>query len=263
MKLINGFKSYAPTMAKQNTGFDKKSYEFLFKLEEKNFWFKSRNRLIIYFIGKYFGNKGLFLEIGCGTGFVLQGIKENFSQIKCHGSEIYTKGLKFSQKRVPDSELFQMDARNIPFKNKYNLVGAFDVIEHIEEDEIVLRQIYKTLKKSGVVTITVPQHQFLWSKIDEFAFHKRRYNKKDLINKLQKSGFKIIRATSFVSVLLPFMFISRFINKQNTFDPVKEFQINFILNKIFEWCLAIERVLIKVGFNFPFGGSLIIAAKKK
>jgi 2-polyprenyl-3-methyl-5-hydroxy-6-metoxy-1,4-benzoquinol methylase len=158
-----------------------------------------------------------------------------------------------------------MDARFIPYESELDAIGAFDVLEHIEEDEVVLEQIYKALKPGGIVFITVPQHRWLWSIVDEYACHVRRYVANELHNKARKTGFDIIRSTSFVSTLLPAMFLSRFFQrgkKNMNIDEMAELRINPILNKIFEWFLGFELALIRIGISLPIRGSRLLIARK-
>lgn len=261
--MIDGFPAYAPALAQSNDGFDAESHSILYMLESKNFWFKSRNRLIQWTLKKYFKTDGKFLEIGCGTGFVLNGLKTEYPDLDCFGSEIHISGLKLARARLTDVALYQMDARNIPFENEYDVIGAFDVIEHIEDDQEVLLQMYKAIKPGGGIILTVPQHPFLWGPADEYAFHKRRYTRKELISKVKNAGFQIQRVTSFVTILSPFMMISRLLDRGNkSYKPDNELKINFFLNKIFEIVQYIEIFFIKLGITFPFGGSLLIVAKK-
>lgn len=106
---------------------------------------------------------------------------------------------------------------------------------------------------------------FLWSIVDEYSFHKRRYKRKELIRKVKDTWFQIVRNTSFVSFLLSMMLLSRIRRQKarDNFDPVAELKINPCLNMILENMLAIERTFIKCGFSFPAGGSLLMIAKRK
>jgi SAM-dependent methyltransferase len=159
----------------------------------------------------------------------------------------------------------QMDARNIPFENEFEVIGAFDVLEHIKEDEKVLTQIYSALKPEGLMLLTVPQHAWLWSPIDEFACHERRYGAADLHQKIEASGFRIIRSTSFVTTLLPAMMISRLIQKKvfdKKFDAMAELKVSPWLNSLFSRILSAELELIKKGCNFSVGGSRLVVSRK-
>jgi len=73
------------------------------------------------------------------------------------GSDVFVAGLTFASQRLPDVEFLQIDGRDIPYVSEYDALGAFDVLEHIEEDERVLAQIHEALKPSGKLLLTVPQ----------------------------------------------------------------------------------------------------------
>ena len=203
--------------------------------------------------------------IGCGTGFVLSGIQREFQDIKLFGSDIFSEGLVYAEERVPEATFFQMDARNIPFENEFDVIGAFDVIEHIEEDEVVFSQIFRAVKSGGGIILTVPQHQWLWSKNDEIACHKRRYSPKGLMAKVEKAGFRILRLTSFVSFLLPLMAASRLRWRLGTMeqkDSGSELRQPPFINVLLKGVLGIERSLIRKGASFPAGGSLLCVGLK-
>jgi len=262
--LVRGYPALAPELAEVNDGFDANFFAELANLEAGNFWFRSRNRLIIWALQRYFPEAQSFFEIGCGTGFVLSGIGHAFPRLSLFGSEIYSIGLTYSAERLENATLFQMDARKIPFENEFDIIGAFDVLEHIEEDEFVLSQIYKATCRDGGIILTVPQHEWLWSQTDKCACHVRRYESQDLRVKVEKAGFKVIKTTSFVSLLLPVMLISR-LTKQRVseqFDPMAELKVHGSLNFAFERMLGIERGLIQSGINLPLGGSLLLIGRK-
>lgn len=248
-----------------NTGFKPHYFKELAKLESGNFWFRARNRIILWALHKYSPDLKSFLEIGCGTGFVISGISKRLPKVKLFGSEYLEEGLVFARQRVPTANFTQMDARNIPYESEFDAIGAFDVLEHIKEDEDVLQQIYKALKPDGMVFITVPQHRWLWSAVDEYACHARRYSVKELHQKVGRTGFEFIRSTSFVSTLLPAMYLSRLLQRSKMdvgMDAMAELRINPILNKIFEWLLNFELTLIRIGVSFPVGGSRLLVARK-
>lgn len=261
---IDGFITFSKDLAKDNKGFDSKNFEKLFKLESNSFWFMARNDLLIWAIKKHFAKAKTFLEIGCGTGFVLSGIEKTIPALSLTGTEIYTKGLSFTSQRLKHAELFQMDARHIPFFDEFDVIGAFDVLEHIENDELVLSQMHKAVsRKGGGIIITVPQHMFMWSKTDVDACHVRRYSSKELISKVENAGFTVVETTSFVSLLFPLMAISRYINRFSNRNGNTELNLGNLTNKLFKKVLDFERILIKLGVSFPCGGSLLLIAKVK
>ena len=246
-------------------GFKSQYFEELAKLEDGNFWFRVRNRLILWALHKYAPELKNFFEIGCGTGFVISAISKQFPGLKLLGSDYFEEGLIYARQRVPSVEFKQMDVRSIPYESEWDAIGAFDMLEHVQEDEIVLQQIYKALKPGGIMFVTVPQHRWLWCSFDEIACHARRYTVNELHKKVSKAGFKIMRSTSFVTTLLPAMFMSRYLhhNKKDVrIDAIAEFRIHPVLNKIFESFLCFELFLIQAGVSLPIGGSRVLVACK-
>jgi len=258
------FFSFAPGLAASNEGFCAGYFEQLFKAESKNFWFRSRNQLLVWALRKFFPDAQSFFEIGCGTGYVLSAIKCAFPSLALYGSDVYSDGLIFAKQRLPSIDLLQIDARRIPFEMEFDVIGAFDVLEHINEDNRVLHQMFRATKPEGGIIITVPQHPFLWSIVDEYSCHKRRYSKNELAKKVTDAGFHVMHATSFVSILLPFMLLSRIRRNRSldTFDPMAEIEIGRNMNAVLEKILAVERLFIRCGFSLPVGGSLLMIAKR-
>ena len=262
--LIAGFPAFAPALATGNQGYDPAYFAHLYSLEAHNYWFRARNALLTWALTKYFRTARMFLEIGCGTGFVLAGLGRAMPELALHASEMSSSGLPFAAERVPRAELFQMDARAIPFVEHFDVVGLFDVIEHIEDDAAVLAQAHRALRQGGGLLITVPQHAFLWSQYDEHAHHVRRYSAQELRAKVLRAGFRVVMMTSFVSLLLPLMLLSRRLRRKSAadYDVLADLRVGRLTNFVLESILAIERVLIRIGIRFPAGGSLLLVARR-
>jgi SAM-dependent methyltransferase len=259
-----GFPAFAPALAAGNPGYDDAYFAELYTLEARNYWFRARNALLTWAMRKYFHAARVFLEIGCGTGFVLAGFARAMPQLSMHASEVSSTGLPFAAQRVPQAALFQMDARAIPFADHFDVIGMFDVLEHIEEDVTVLGEARRALRAGGGLIITVPQHRFLWSVYDEHAHHVRRYAATELRAKVLKAGFRIVMMTSFVSLLLPLMALSRRLPQKRAaaYDVLAELRVSRFANFLLESVLAVERGLIRLGLRFPVGGSLLLVAQR-
>lgn len=262
VQYVAGFPAWAPEMAHEGGGFKAEYFENLASIEAGNFWFQSRNELIVWALRKYFPALRSLLEVGCGTGYVLSAIAHAFPAAKLVGSEIFTAGLGFAATRAPGASFVQMDARRIPYSAEFDVVAAFDVVEHIQEDVTVLESLHRAVKPGGGIVLTVPQHAWLWSTADDYACHERRYGAGELQGKLKCAGFAIVRSTSFVSVLLPAMLMSRRGVSGKAFDPMDEFRIGPGLNLALRKVLDLERLLIRMGINFPLGGSRLVVARK-
>jgi SAM-dependent methyltransferase len=261
--LVDGFPLLAPHTAAEGAGYESHFHAELASLEQGNFWFQARNELIVWALHRYHPELRSFLEIGCGTGFVLSSIAARFPHAALTGSEIFSSGLPFAAGRVPQAELIQMDARTIPYVEHFDAVGAFDVLEHIKDDELVLREIHGSLRPGGGLIVTVPQHRWLWSHQDTAACHERRYAAAELRRKVQRAGFSIIFESSFVSLLLPLMYLSR-IRKQDldAFDPLAELRIGNLANRMLLFVMRMEGLLIRSGIRMPVGGSRLLVARK-
>lgn len=262
---LAGFPAFAPELSGRIEGFNPALHAELSRLEADNFWFRARNRLIAWAIRRYFPAAKTFLEIGCGTGYVLSGIRAVLPQARLSASEVQAEALPYAANRVPGATLLQMDARAIPFEAEFELIGAFDVIEHIEEDAAVLREIHRASAPGGGLLITVPQHPFLWSDFDEYSHHVRRYRAPELRRTLTAAGFEMIRITSFVSLLLPLMLLSRLGRRRasQNYDPLRELRVKSWANYVLEKVLDMERVTIQWGLSWPAGGSLLVAARRR
>ncbi|SDC22173.1 Methyltransferase domain-containing protein [Cupriavidus sp. YR651] len=250
--------------ANSGAGFHEEDFATLARLESDSFWFRARNELILWATRPLLRGGMAFCEIGCGTGFVISALADTMPAVKFTGTELFGNGLQFARERVPAADFHEMDARKIPFRSQFDVVGTFDVLEHIDEDEVVLAEIYKALKPDGKLVITVPQHPFLWSYQDERACHVRRYTRTEMIEKLNRAGFSIKLTTSFVSFLLPALCMARRSSRVQAkdYDPAADLRLNPVTNALMLGIMFVERQFIKFGVRFPLGGSLLVVATK-
>ena len=243
--------------------FNPDSFERLYTLEDRYFWFRSRNELIRWCVANYLTDITDFLEVGCGNGVVLNHLHAHFPCISFFGQDLFIEGLLFAKERLGEVPLVQMDIGHPAFSVRFDAIGMFDVLEHLSDDKFVLQIICGMLKRRGWLLMTVPQHQWLWSEMDELACHKRRYSRKEITKLFENAGFKIVMLTSFMTFLLPGLIVSRFIKrfqKENT--EFSEFEIPHWLNQLFYTVSMADQLFIKAGVSLPVGGSLLILARK-
>jgi hypothetical protein len=119
-----------------------------------------------------------------------------------------------------------------------------------------------TLRPGGLLVLTVPQHPALWSAVDDFSRHRRRYTRKELIGKVRGAGYDIARCTSCFSLTLPMLIVARQRPTRRTFDPVAELRIPRFLNWLLGALVAVESLVIKLGISLPAGGSLLVIARR-
>ena len=269
--LIDGIPCYAPDLAFDNSGYHPEALRILSDLERNNFWYKSRNEVLKKCFRRFLGGKPSdVLEVGCGNGTVLRALSE-LKNLNLTGADIYLSGVKFAKSQVPLVDFVQIDAENIPFENKFDAIGCFDVLEHIENDIKVLAQLHKALKNRSHLFITVPQYPWLWSEIDDVDRHKRRYTRSELREKVTKAGFKIEQVNCFAFAVFPLTLLCRFFRKtkkqssQVNSDSVRypEIDISPWTNRLLRGAMYVDEMLYDLHLTLPFGSSLVLVATKE
>jgi 2-polyprenyl-3-methyl-5-hydroxy-6-metoxy-1,4-benzoquinol methylase len=240
-----------------------------FQLEDRSFWFRHRNSVIVEVIKKFPPQDGYLLDIGGGNGFVSSAIESNgFSAILVEPGKC---GIQNAKKRGINNlvcsslEDLQINESSIP------AIGLFDVLEHIEKDKDFLAQIYKMLNPEGRIYLTIPAYNFLWSGEDVYAGHYRRYNLDTIAETLKKAGFNIDYKSYFFSILpVPVFFFrslpfkmglrkgSKNLKSQANEHSKREGIIGRLLDRIWSW----EIKKISKSEIIPFGGSCLIVATK-
>jgi SAM-dependent methyltransferase len=260
---VNGIPILAPDVLYGDGSDAQHKYDDLCAAEDHHFWFYGRSQLLDWALRTYFPNASSLLEVGCGTGGVLRALRRNRPAVAVTGSDIHWAGLQLARERNPDVSFLQFDARELPFEHEFDIVGAFDVLEHIEDDERVLRRIFTATRPGGGLVVMVPQHPSLWSWVDTISHHKRRYRRGELVQKISAAGFHVVRATSFMSLLLPLMLLWRLRERvfRHTPDPSADLRPPGALNALLRRVMDLERMMIQAGVSLPAGGSLLCVAR--
>jgi SAM-dependent methyltransferase len=264
VSLSEGVPLFAPELADTVSGFDPVHFARLAEIEATHFWFVARNELIVGLARRFFPNANRYLEIGCGNGAVLRAVAQSRQWERLVGSDLHPTGLKHARARLSRQvELVQLDARAIPATNAFDLIGAYDIVEHVLEDEAVLRSLRGATTLGGGAIVAVPQHPSLWSRADEIGHHQRRYRIGELEAKLRRNGFDILFSSSFTTVLLPVMALSRLkarMSSGNT-DVEREMSLAPALNSMLKAILRLEVRLTLAGLRWPVGGSRVVVAQ--
>ncbi len=153
--------------------------------------------------------------------------------------------------QLPDVAFAQLDIRKLPYDREFDVVGAFDVLEHLDDDEQALREMHRATTVGGGLIVTVPQHRFLWSALDDYSHHRRRYTPPSRWSaSIERAGYVVERATSFMTLTLPAQLASR-VRKQNlaTLDPAAEMRLNPVINGILGALCGVERAAIAAGVS--------------
>ena len=135
---------------------------------------------------------GDVLDIGCGAGNMIHHLSR-YGHVR--GIDVDARPVAMAQARGYD--VSQGDpTQGITFPaESFDLVTALDVIEHVDEDEAILREAYRVLRPHGTLAITTPAFQWLWSYNDVLNGHKHRYTPRELRERVERAGFRIRRLT--------------------------------------------------------------------
>jgi len=249
-------------MSMVRSPFPNSSFEYLATVESMHWWFEARNQVIIWILRSRASDIKNFLEVGCGTGFVIIGIAKAFPALELEASEYFEEGLVFARQRLRQCRFRQLDATAMEDGNAYDCIGSFDVIEHIDADERVLSNFNRALCTGGFLVLTVTQHPWLWSAADNYAHNVRHYTAQELRRMVLYAGFSIEYCTSFVTLLLPLMALQRLSTRNQNYSPDDEFKISPLLNAALYLVMLLELALLRLGLRFPAGGSLLLLARK-
>jgi SAM-dependent methyltransferase len=244
---------------------DPSEYDKMYRLEEANWWYVGRRDMVLRMAAR-FGN-GLsgkplkILDAGCGTGINLK-----YLQIlgDVYGLDISKDALIFSRNRGLPS-LICGSADKLPFKNElFDLVLALDVIEHIDYDLSVVRELNRVLKPGGRLILTAPAFQFLWTSHDLALHHKRRYTRSGILSILRLSGFENKKATYWNFFLfLPVATIRLLKRFHRSGDGMQTdlAELPPLLNELLQGLIGIEN-WIQERIDLPVGVSVMCICRK-
>lgn len=255
--------------------YDPQWFSKLFTIEDRHFWFQARNRIIAIVVNQIVAKlpSGYrILEVGSGTGNTLRVLEASSTRGTVVGMDLFSDGLQFARHRVKSS-LVQGDLHTPPFRVRFDLIGLFDVLEHIPDDVQVLRDLRDLVSPNGVLLMTVPAHPSLWSYFDEASHHCRRYTLEDMASKLKSAGFRIEYMTQYMASLFPGIWLGRRLarlrnsghrsRKTGSNDlAANKLKIVPVLNEFLTWVLVQEGHLIERRYKLPMGASLLIVARR-
>lgn len=214
--------------------------ESLAKVESYNEWIVSK-------FEKYLGKQ--ILELGSGLGNITLKIKDKGFNIL--PSDIDRSFLK-SLKKI-DKKAIYLDALNIKTSKKFDTIIAVNVLEHLDDDLQSLKNIYNLLIPQGILILLIPAHQFLFGSYDRMVGHYRRYSKKDLSQKLLKTGFRIEKINYHNKLSALGWFINTRLLNRKSFPKYQLYLVNLLVPLID----LIDKII-----PFNFGLSIICIARK-
>ena len=181
--------------AKLSKEMEQHTYGIMNDVEDKHWWFVGRRAILESFlqgiVEKIKIQNPNILDVGCGTGANLEMLAQ-FGESE--GVDVSDDALEFC--KAKGLKAHKGLAESLPFEDEsFDVVTALDVVEHLDDDVAGLKEMHRVLKTGGKTLIFVPAFMWLWGVQDDISNHRIRYTKKQIVERLNKAGFEIERAT--------------------------------------------------------------------
>lgn len=238
-------------------------YRIMFEVEDTHWWYRGlRENLALYWERYFSGKQPRVLDVGCGTGAVLEWLTQ---RTQPSGIDFSTDAIRFCRQRG-HAQSAVASALALPCApESFDLVLSFDMLPQSSmPDKLVpLREMHAALKPGGLLFLNVPAYQWLHSSHDAAVLQDRRFARAELKEMLNATGFECLEITHWNTLLFPIIVPVRLWRK---LVPPAQSDLadkpGGLSNALFGQLLTIERALMK-RFPLPFGLSLLAIARKR
>jgi SAM-dependent methyltransferase len=240
------------------------TYAIMDEVEGSHWWFVGRRAILESFLKNICSrlqtpdSRLSILDVGCGTGANL----EMLSQFgEAEGVDVSDDALEFCRRKGLKAS--KGLAETLPYEDEtFDITTALDVIEHLDDDVSGLREMYRVTKRGGYSLIFVPAFMWLWGVQDDISNHRIRYTKRQIVERLEKAGYEIERATYANLTFFGPILAGRTLMRLTGIKPESENNVNIsALNGVFGKLFAAERFWLRRS-GFPFGVSLVVVARR-
>lgn len=224
-------------------------------------WYRARADLLRAAVGHHLGGPASVLDVGSADGPSVGWLSTSARRVAL---DIDPRGL--SPGDVCAS------AMQLPFAEaSFDVVAAFDVIEHCEPEATVLAELARVLTPNGRLLVSVPAYQWAWSEFDVRNHHHRRYTRRRLVAAVERQGLDVVRATYLFAGTFPFFAADRLRSRVRAasdgsragpVDAVPRLpQTGPVVEKVLMAASALDRRLLP-RYDLPFGSSVVVVARK-
>ncbi len=247
---------------------DRSYYEKYHELEKGHWWFRARKEILEDLLQRdilpRLRENPKILNAGAATGVSSLMLSEYGALTSL---ELDQSSCDFMKEEY-DLDVVCSGLEKTPFPDKhFDLICAFDVIEHIKDHEQSVKEMKRILKPGGKIFLTVPAFQFLWSDHDEINHHFRRYTLKNIRALIKKEELEIQRSSYFNTILFPPIALTRILGKIRPYKTLKSdferYNTDGIGNKILFGIFRLEKKMFRFISGFPFGVSIFLIVDKK
>lgn len=240
-------------------------YAEYFEIEDRHWWFVGRRRIFLRLLDRDLqpdpSSDRRLLDVGCGTGTMVRHLGRYG---RAEGVDADTEAVRLCRQRGVD-RVQHVDGVPLPFGDgAFHAVTALDVIEHVDDDAQLVRELKRVLRPGGTLLASVPAYPWLWGRQDEIAHHKRRYTATELRRLVIGAGFEVCRLSYFNTLLFPpiaAVRLARRVSKRAS-EPGSDFELTRPgrLNDLLAGVFSVEAPLV-ARVNLPFGVSVLTVAR--
>ncbi len=262
----------------QDGQFESHGHEILLRMQKEHFWYHGRHRFLLKSVKRFAMNRfpidsrPMVVDLGGGCGGWIQYLSRNliWRDAEMALTDSSLNALTMAKPFVPEgTRLYQTDIMDLQWSNRWDIAFLLDVLEHLPEPEKALSQIYESMKPGGLLFVTVPAMQTLWSFIDEFGHHQKRFVCRDFKALASSSGFRIVDCRYFMFFLSPLVYLTR---KSTNTSLDNDEKIDKFVRKLHEVPPVWMNLPLKLVFGaetplghhlrFPWGSSLLCVLSK-
>lgn len=231
------------------------------ELENEHWWYRARRTILEEAVDRFVGNTPRSLTIGVGATREAEMLAKRTRLVAIDRAPINRECVEFSLAT-------QADALALPFTDgAFDAVFIFDVLEHLDHDDVALKEIHRVLSTKGRLLMTVPAFMLLFGRQDVVSEHKRRYRRGPLSRLLEQAGFEVEYASYFNSVLFPpiaaVRLLRRVFPEKDNGAAASDFDMRLPkpIERTLESLFAIERHAVGRA-QLPFGVSILCSARR-
>lgn len=221
-------------------------------VDRDHWWFAGRRAVIQAALHRYLPAGSRLLDVGCGTGGLSAELAREY---RVTAADPSAPAVAIARSRGIDAIEMQPGR---PLPGGFDAACAFDVLEHVDDDVALARQLTQAVRPNGIVAVTVPAYRSLWSSMDELGGHRRRYRLRQLAQVMAAAGVRRLHASYFNAMLFPALVAGHLIGmprKGHELEPPPR-PLNRLLSGIFRAESAASARL-----TIPFGGSILFLGR--
>ena len=234
---------------------DESVYDEIYALEDRHWWFRGRRAVIRGLLEHAQPpHPGRVLDAGCGTG---RNVVEYADLGQVTGIEPSPAAVDYCRRRGLDN-VVEASVESLPFEDgSFDLIFASDVLEHLDDHVVGMRELRRVVADGGWFIATVPAYQWLWSSHDDSHHHRLRFTRPQLLEGARAAGWRPVFATYFNTILLPPIAAVRAFRRNGSGSESSDYDLAPpLLDKILGAPMQAEARAIARGVRLPAGVSV-------